>query len=63
MNRTSSQVTALALSVLMTLGIVAGMNRLASVQYAAADSRVTAQGGQAQLAVQHVVIVGRRVDA
>jgi hypothetical protein len=45
----------------MTLGIVAGMNGLATHQYAAADALAMAQYGQTHVAVQHVVVIGRRV--
>ena len=57
------QAAALVLSALVTLGIVAGMNGLATTQYAAADSLAMAQYGQTHVALQHVVVVGRRADA
>ena len=60
MTKTTAQATALVLSALMTLGIVAGMNGLAAHQYAAADSLAMAQYGQTHVAVQHVTVVGRR---
>ena len=63
MTKTSTQVAALALSVLMTLATVAGMNRIATGQYAAADSLAMAPYGQAHVAVQHVTIVGHRANA
>jgi hypothetical protein len=53
MTKTSTQAAALVLSVLVTLGTVAGANGLASKQYAAAE-RVAA----ADVAVQRVVVVG-----
>ncbi len=63
MTKTTAQVAALALSALMTLGVVAGMNGLATKQYAAADSLAMAQYGQTHVAVQHVVVVGHRANA
>ena len=60
MTKTTAQATALVLSALMTLAIVASMNGLASHQYAAADSLAMAQYGQTHVAVQHVTVVGRR---
>jgi hypothetical protein len=60
MTKTTAQAAALALSALMTLGIVAGMNGLATHQYAAADTLAMAQYGQTHVAVQHVTVVGRR---
>jgi ABC-type amino acid transport system permease subunit len=63
MTKTTTQVAALALSALMTLAIVAGMNGLATKQYAAADSLAMAQYGQTHVAVQHVVVVGHRANA
>ena len=59
MTKTLAQITAFALSALMTLGIVAGMNRIAANEYVAADSVVVA----AAIEVQQVVVVGHRVDA
>jgi len=63
MTKTTAQVAALALSALMTLAIVAGMNGLATKQYAAADSLAMAQYGQTHVAVQHVVVIGHRATA
>ena len=63
MTKTTAQVAALALSALMTLGVVAGMNGIATKQYAAADSLAMAQYGQTHVAVQHVVVVGHRANA
>ena len=63
MTKTSSQAAALVLAALMTVGIVAGMNGLATKQYAAADSLAMAQYGQTHVAVQHVVVVGHRATA
>jgi ABC-type amino acid transport system permease subunit len=63
MTKTTTQAAALALSALMTLGVVAGMNGIATKQYAAADSLAMAQYGQAHVALQHVTVVGHRVTA
>ncbi len=63
MTHATPHVAALALSALMTLAVVAGINDLAAQQYAAADSLAIAHGGQAHVAVQRVVIVGRRATA
>ncbi len=63
MTKTTTQAVALALSALMTLGVVAGMNGIATKQYAAADSQAMAPYGQTHVAVQHVTIVGRRANA
>ena len=63
MTKTTTQAAALALSALMTLAIVAGMNGIATTQYAAADSLAMAPYGQTHVAVQHVTIVGRRANA
>ena len=63
MTKTTAQAAALALSALMTLAVVAGVNGIAARQYAAADSLAMAPYGQTHVAVQHVTIVGRRADA
>ena len=63
MTKSTTQAAALALSVLMTLGVVAGMNGIASRQYAAADSLAMAPYGQAHVAIQHVTVVGHRANA
>ena len=63
MNKTTTQVAALALSALMTLGIVAGVNGIATTQYAVADSLAMAPYGQAHVAIQHVTVVGHRANA
>ena len=60
MTKTTAQFAALALSALMTLGVFAGMNGLATAQYAAADSLAMAQYGQQHVAVQHVTVIGHR---
>jgi ABC-type amino acid transport system permease subunit len=59
----TTQAAALVLSALVTLGIVAGMNGIATKQYAAADSLAMAQYGQTHVALQHVVVVGHRANA
>jgi len=63
MTKTTTQAAALALSALMTLAVVAGMNGIATKQYAKADSLAVAQYGQTHVAVQHVVVVGHRATA
>ncbi len=63
MTKTTTQVAALALSALMTLAVVAGMNGIATAQYSAADSLAMAQYGQTHVAVQHVTVIGRRANA
>ena len=63
MTKTTAQVAAFALSVLMTVATVAGMNGIATKQYAAADSLAMAPYGEAHVAVQHVTIVGHRTNA
>ena len=63
MTKTTAQIAAFALSALMTVGVVAGMNGIATKQYAAADALAVAPYGQTHVAVQHVTIVGRRANA
>ena len=63
MTKTTTQAAALVLSGLMTLSVVAGMNGIATKQYAAADSLAMAQYGQTHVALQHVIVVGHRADA
>ena len=63
MTKTTTQFAALALSVLVTLATVAGMNGIATTQYAAADSLAMAPYGQTHVAVQHVTIIGHRANA
>ena len=63
MTKTTAQAAAFALSVLMTVATVAGMNGIATKQYAAADSLAMAPYGQAHVAVQHVTVVGHRANA
>ena len=47
----------------MTLATVAGMNGIATKQYAAADRLAMAPYGLTHVAVQHVTIVGHRANA
>ena len=63
MTKTTAQFAAIALSAFVTLGIVAGVNGLATTQYAAADSLAMAPYGQAHVAMQHVTIVGHPATA
>jgi hypothetical protein len=60
MTKTTAQFAALALSALMTAGTLAGMNHIATAQYAVADNLAMAQ---MQVAVQRVIVVGHRADA
>ena len=63
MTKTTAQAAALALSALMTLAIVAGMNGIATKQYAVADTLAMAAYGQTHVAQQTVTIVGHRANA
>jgi len=63
MTKTTPQAAAFVLSALMTLATVAGMNGIATRQYAVADSLAMAPYGQAHVALQHVTIVGHRANA
>ena len=61
MTQTTAQAAAAVLSVLMTLAVVAGMNGLATTQYAASErvAQVAADATQVA-AVQRVVVTARR---
>ena len=61
MTKTTAQAAAAVLSVLMTLAVVAGMNGIATKQYATAE-RVTQVAADATqvAAVQRVVVTARR---
>ena len=63
MTKTTTQAAALALAALMTAASLAGVNGLATKQYAAADSLAMVPYGQAHVALQHVTIVGHRATA
>jgi ABC-type amino acid transport system permease subunit len=63
MTKTTARAAAFAFSALMTLATVAGMNSIATKQYAAADSLAMAPYGQSHVAVQHVTVVGHRANA
>jgi ABC-type amino acid transport system permease subunit len=63
MTKTIPQAAALVLSALMTLAVVAGMNGIATKQYAAADSLAMAQYGQTHVALQRVTVIGHRATA
>jgi len=63
MTKATAQLVALALSALMTFGVVAGMNGIATTQYAAADRLAMASDGLVHVAVQHVTVVGHRAVA
>ena len=64
MTKTTAQAAAAVLSVLMTIGTVAGMNGIATKQYSAAEhvAQVAADATQVA-AVQRVVVVARRANA
>ena len=64
MTKTITQAAAIVLSALMTLAVVAGMNGIATKQYAAAErvAQVAADATQVA-AVQRVVVVARRTNA
>ena len=62
MTKTTTQ--AAALSALMTLAVVAGMNGIATKQYAAAERVAMASAGPTQVAAaQRVVVIGHRANA
>jgi hypothetical protein len=63
MTKTTTQFAAVALSAIVSFGLIAGMNSVATVQYAKADSLAMAPYGQTHVAVQHVTIVGHRATA
>jgi len=64
MSKTTAHAAAAALSALMALAVVAGMNGIATKQYAAAERVAQANAGSTQVAaVQRVVIVGHRIAA
>ena len=63
MTKTTTQFAALALSALETVATVAGVNGMATAQYAKADSLAMAPYGQTHVAQQHVTIVGHRANA
>ena len=63
MTKTTTQFAALALSVLMTVATVAGVNGIATAQYAKADSLAMAPYGLTHVAQQHVTIIGHRANA
>ena len=63
MTKTTTQAAALVLSAIVTLAVVAGMNGIATKQYAKADSLAMAPYGQTHVAVQHVTVIGHRANA
>ena len=63
MTKTTTQFAALALSAVMTVALLAGVNGLAKQQYAAADTLAMAPYGQTHVAMQHVTVVGHRANA
>ena len=63
MTKTTTQFAALALATFMTVATVAGVNGIATAQYAKADSLAMAPYGQTHVAMQHVTIIGHRANA
>ena len=67
MTKTLTQATAVALAALaalVTFGTVAGANRIATTQYAAAERTAQVAADVTQVAaVQRVVVVGHRANA
>ena len=63
MTKTTAQFAAAVLATFMTVATVAGVNGIATAQYAKADSLAMAPYGQTHVAVQHVTIVGHRANA
>ena len=64
MTKTTAHAAAAVLSVLMTLGVVAGMNGIATTQYAAVEHVVQVAADATQVAsLQRVVVVARRINA
>ena len=63
MTNTTTQVVALALSMLMTVANFAGMNDLATKEYKAADKLASAPDGQTHVAHQNLTIVRNRANA
>ncbi len=63
MTKTTTQFAAFALAALMTAATVAGMNGIASKQYAVADTLAMAPYGQTHVALQHVTVIGHRANA
>jgi len=63
MTKTTTQFAALALSALVTLGIVSGVNAVATTQYVAADNLALASEGLAHVAIQQVIVVAHRANA
>ncbi len=62
MTKTPARIAAFALSTLMTVVVVAGMNGIAARQYASADALAKAADGRTQVALERVVIVGHRAN-
>ena len=63
MTKTTTQFAALAFAAIMTVATVAGMNGIATKQYAVADTLAMAPYGQTHVATQHVTVVGHRTNA
>ena len=64
MTKTIAQFAAFALSALMTFGVVAGMNGIATRQYVAAERVAQVAADATQVAsLQRVVVVAHRTNA
>jgi hypothetical protein len=58
----AAQAVSFVLAVLVTVGTLAGVNGIAAHQFTTADTQVMTQGETTdRVAVQSVVIVGRRI--
>ena len=57
------QAAAAVLAALMTLAVVAGANGIAKTQYVAAERVAWVSGATLDVAVQRVVVIGRRAQA
>lgn len=61
MTTTTRQIAAFAFSLLMTLGTIAGMDRVASSHYSAAERMAQVAADATQVAaLQRVIVVARR---
>jgi hypothetical protein len=64
MIKATAHTAAAVLSIVMTFGVVAGMNGIATKQYAAAERVAQLAAGATQVAaVQRVIVVGHRAAA
>ena len=63
MTKSTIQFAAVALSAFISFGTLAGVNGLATAQYAKADTLAMAPYAQTHVAVQHVTVIGHRATA